>query len=316
MKGDVNMSRRKTTDDFKKEVKNLVGDEYTVLGEYKTNKDKIDLLHKKCSQIYSVTPNHFLNRGHRCSNCSTLKKKTTEDFRKEVEELGNNDYILIGEYKNNLTKVKILHINCNHTYEVTPANFIQGYRCPKCNKKVRKTTEIFKKEVEELSNGKYELLSEYKNNKTKVEILHKECNTIFEMRPNDFQQGNRCPKCSSLLPHGSKGIQIIREYLSNKGFIFKEEVTFPDCKYKQRLRFDFVIYDLESNIIFSIEYDGKQHYKPTFNNENKFNEQQIRDVIKNNYCKEKNIPLIRVSYKEKNISNYLNKCLTTIEKLR
>ena len=35
----------------------------------------------------------------------------------------------------------------------------------------------------------------YINNKTKLTFLHLVCNKTFEMRPNDFQQGYRCPHC-------------------------------------------------------------------------------------------------------------------------
>lgn len=309
------MSRRKTTEEFKNEVKEKVGDEYVVLGEYTTNKNHIEMYHTICKKSYTVTPNHFINRGHRCPHCSKLKKKTTEEVRKEIKELSNGEYELKSEYKSNNEHIQVKHIQCNTIYSVTRANFIEGYRCPNCFGKKQKTTKEFKKEVEDLGNGEYKLLSEYKNNKTKVEILHKKCNRLFHMRPNDFQQGNRCPYCSTIMPHGSKGIISIRNYLNEQGYDFDEEVTFPDCKYIKRLRFDFVIYNKYNEILFIVEYDGKQHYQPTFNNEKKFNEQQIRDEIKNNYCKENNYKLIRISYKEKDIPNYLNKCLTTIENL-
>lgn len=56
-----------------------------------------------------------------------------------------------------------------------------------------------------------------------------------------------------------------------------------------------------------IEYDGIQHYRPVdFGNgshtdiNNKFIITQKHDKIKNEYCKQNNITLIRVSYKDKN----------------
>ena len=60
---------RKTTREFKQEVYNLVGNEYSVLGEYITNKTKIKMRHNKCGYEYEVTPNSFLSTGNRCREC-------------------------------------------------------------------------------------------------------------------------------------------------------------------------------------------------------------------------------------------------------
>lgn len=38
---------------------------------------------------------------------------------------------------------------------------------------------------------------EYVSNKIKVALQHSKCNTSFETRPNNFQQGKSCPTCSN-----------------------------------------------------------------------------------------------------------------------
>lgn len=47
-----------------------------------------------------------------------------------------------------------------------------------------------------------------------------------------------------------------------------------------------------------IEYDGEQHYKPVefFGGEEGFKNAQYRDKIKNDYCENNNINLIRLPY--------------------
>jgi len=49
-----------------------------------------------------------------------------------------------------------------------------------------------------------------------------------------------------------------------------------------------------------IEYDGIQHFKPIkyFGGEEKFKFQQKTDFIKNEYCKNNNIKLLRIPYWE------------------
>lgn len=59
-------------------------------------------------------------------------------------------------------------------------------------------------------------------------------------------------------------------------------------------KFDFFI----DNKYF-IEYDGETHYKYNlhgWHNEEQLKAQQERDVIKNQWCKDNNIPLIRIPY--------------------
>lgn len=82
------MPKRKDTNKFKEEVYSLVGDEYTVLGEYTEATNKILLRHNNCldgdTYEYETTPSSFL-KGSRCPHCSRMKiilanKKTTKEF--------------------------------------------------------------------------------------------------------------------------------------------------------------------------------------------------------------------------------------------
>lgn len=60
---------RKTTSEFSEEIKNLVGDEYTLLSEYKTRHEKVELRHNECGENFLITPGNFLS-GSRCPSCA------------------------------------------------------------------------------------------------------------------------------------------------------------------------------------------------------------------------------------------------------
>lgn len=62
--------RAKTTEDFKKQVSDRVGDEYHVLSEYKNWKTKVKFRHEVCGHEYFAEPNGFL-QGRRCPKCNT-----------------------------------------------------------------------------------------------------------------------------------------------------------------------------------------------------------------------------------------------------
>jgi hypothetical protein len=111
--------------------------------------------------------------------------------------------------------------------------------------------------------------------------------------------GNICYKGSSYLITGvvqscgclkSKGEQKIIQILQDNNIPFKTQYYFSDCKNGQHyFYFDFFI-----NNQYLIEYDGIQHYQQTgWEDLEKIKQ---RDSIKNKYCKDKNISLIRIPY--------------------
>lgn len=71
------------------------------------------------------------------------------------------------------------------------------------------------------------------------------------------------------------------------------------CVNKLCLPFDFYIY--KDNIHYFIEYNGEQHYRPVFGRKNftkeeVFKKTQKNDLIKLNFCKQHNYPLLVIPY--------------------
>lgn len=90
----------------------------------------------------------------------------------------------------------------------------------------------------------------------------------------------------------SKGEQKIAELLEKNNINFIQEKTFEDCKFEDTnfpARFDFYVDNK-----YLIEYDGEQHFIDSFYGI--LEKIQKRDKIKNEYCKQHNIPLIRIPY--------------------
>lgn len=124
------------------------------------------------------------------------KMKTIEEYKKEVDELGNGEYeVLSNEYFGNKVKLRMLHKTCGFKYEVKPNVFLSGSRCPYCAGKVRKNTEYFKNEVKNLVGDEYTVIGEYTGTHRKIEFIHNKCGNEFSMNPDNFLQGQRCPKC-------------------------------------------------------------------------------------------------------------------------
>lgn len=88
----------------------------------------------------------------------------------------------------------------------------------------------------------------------------------------------------------SKGEEKIGLLLKKAKISYEKEKIFNDFR---PYRFDFYI-----NNSYIIEYDGKQHFQDySWGREHhSLQEIQERDMLKNNYCFNKNIPIIRIPY--------------------
>ena len=113
-----------------------------------------------------------------------------------------------------------------------------------------------------------------------------------------------------------EGEEKIKFYLNDKNIEYCRQHTFEDLtgntKRKTKLRFDF--YLPKHNLC--IEYDGKQHYVPvnfggcSDEQAEKIHLELIQnDKLKNKYCIDKDIQLIRISYIIKNVEEHLNNAL-------
>ena len=106
----------------------------------------------------------------------------------------------------------------------------------------------------------------------------------------------------------SKGEFKLNTIFKSLSYSFITEFTPKNLK--RKLRFDFYLPDYNCYI----EYDGIQHFIYTnsgWNTEEKYIETKERDSIKNQYCKEHNIKLIRIPYWDYNRLNeeYVQKAL-------
>lgn len=78
---------KKTTEIYKQEVYNLVGEEYSVLEEYKGALTPMKMRHNICGNIWEIKPNNFLSGNRRCPYCASSKGE------KKIEEYLNKNNI-------------------------------------------------------------------------------------------------------------------------------------------------------------------------------------------------------------------------------
>ena len=114
-------------------------------------------------------------------------------------------------------------------------------------------------------------------------------NHIRRSRPNG------CPYCRI-----SKAEIIAENYLTDQGYVFTTQFTDPSLRLTNVLKIDFVIF-LDGNK-YAIELNGKQHYvqanrsKDMELNIKNFTLYKLRDAKKVEWCAERGIPLLVISY--------------------
>ena len=192
-----------------------------------------------------------------------------------------------------IKKIEVKH-TCGYQWEAIPGNLLQGTSCPKCFGTFKKTTEQFIKELK-IVKPEITVIGEYVNNKTKIEVKHT-CGYKWEATPNSLLQGKSCPRCNE-----SKGEKFLSKFLKSNNIPFVTQFNLvKNPKTNCWLRSDFAILDKDKKTLFIIEYDGVQHFKPIdyFGGDTTLQAAQYRDSIKDEYCKENNIPFIRFNYKQ------------------
>lgn len=92
----------------------------------------------------------------------------------------------------------------------------------------------------------------------------------------------------------SKGEQKIFDLLKSVAVPFVQEKKFIECKDLAPLPFDFYLNSPNFGE-YVIEYDGEQHFKsiPGFDN---FNKTRKHDLLKNRFCWQHNIKIIRIPF--------------------
>lgn len=260
-----------------------------------------------CGNIFIRRYKDFINSKYKvCDNCyNIVHKSRIKEIDLVKEEIKKYGFIpIFKKYEGVHSKLDIMDSD--------------GYKGSMClinirkNSKISKFAKYNKFAIENIR--RYCLLNnfdciipdqEYNGWDCNIKVICK-CGREFLVNTTHLIDENQflCAYCSK---SKSAYETIVENWLKNNKINYKSQYKFKDCFYKKPLLFDF--YLEEHNI--AIEVDGEQHYRPIkFNNndtkkaEKQYKEVKIRDEIKNNYCSNNNINLIRISYKDINNKKY------------
>lgn len=223
-------------------------------------------------------------------------KKTKEAERKKEKR-----------HKKTLSDFTTIKRRCeNLSYCFSTKDFL----CEECH--IKSAPYYSKKEFIEIinkANRTITVTGEFIDSNTPIEYRCNICGSTYQGKPHALLERKcGCKKCNQ-----SFGERVISMYLYKNNIEYEIGKTFDDCRHKKKLRFDF--YLPKFNAV--IEYDGKQHYEPVVFSKSQcsISEHEIikyRDNIKNTYCKDNHIPLLRIKYTDADIENTINEFLKTL----
>ena len=233
------------------------------------------------------------------------------------DKVGKNQVELIryvekGKNRQWKCEFKCNTIDCNNTFIVYLNSVSSGNSqyCEKCNtlKSKKRGQQVgkqsYKKDyTKDNSNPFYSFIERTeKTDKDGIsywKIKCKKCGKEYEERPvylisEKRRKGNNPCSCWRNSKKDSKGSYKIEAVLKENNIKYIREYSFIDCLSEKgnMLYFDFYLPKYNC----CIEYDGEQHFFENSVFSQSLKEIENRDKIKNQYCKDNNIKLIRIPY--------------------
>ena len=190
---------RRTHEEFLNEVKRVHGDKITALGKYINNQTKVRLLCNGCHHEWESFHRNLIGGKQGCPECGrhNRKRKLRENYLKKVYEKFGDKIEILGEYVNNSTHILTKCHGHDVTWEVTPSTLLKSHGCSKCRSQaIRYSHEEYVQIMSKL-HPNIEVLGEYINSLTKVELRCKKCGHEWATAPNSSVGKKRgCPKCA------------------------------------------------------------------------------------------------------------------------
>ena len=287
--------------------------------DYNSNRKKVCIICPEHGEFWQTPSNHL--KGHGCPKCgnnTTIKstKFSLSDFIKKAHKIHGYKYDYSnGEYKNAITKIKIICPEHGEFY-ITPSKHLNGQGCPLCGRKklgmyIKSNTKEFIFKAKKIHGDKYDYSKvNYTNNHTKVCIIcpiHGE----FWQAPSSHLQGHCCPECGKKFGIAEKQVlKALREKYENV------EYQYPPKWLKSKTSPQTIDFYLpEYNI--GIEYQGRQHFysNKKFGGDEEFEKILKRDKRKFELCSNNEVKLFYVSFEKKIPDTYMDKIYHSIDEL-
>lgn len=246
-----------------------------------------------------------LINGIGCYYCG-IEKLSQQSFLSddEVQNRINkkNPHIKLLKYKGMETKAHCLCTKHNIEFDKTPyILFDANSGCKKCyaerlRDEMSMGIDEYKRRLS-IIHPSIEVIGEYINNSTPIEMYCKEHDYYFSLSPASMLNRLSCCSKSRVTYKEEQMCQLLERW----GYNITRQKTFDGCEDIRNLSYDVYLDDFN----IAIEFQGEQHYQIVrYSGESdaeaiwRLDYTQYHDQLKKEYCKKKHIRLICVPYWE------------------
>jgi hypothetical protein len=171
---------------------------YKINERYTDPKQKISITCNMGHTFFMVS-GCFLNNNRRCSKCAgNCPEQGKDKFLEKSKEKGCQ---VIGNYQGVRSKIKML-CPLNHEFSIKPNTFMNIKNdkicgCVHCSGNQQKKEKAFEELLIQANKDNYEIINKkYIDAHTKL-LFKCDHGHEFNMKPNSFKNGTRCPHCAS-----------------------------------------------------------------------------------------------------------------------
>lgn len=291
--------------------------------DFRNGDEKLDFLCGNCGAQYKMSWHAFVNVENKVCTCCYRKIRFNADYTEKrrntfdtyVEKAKEKGYKILSERIMSVKDKIDLEDKYGYRGRMSVSRFLKESGFEKFGAHNPYTLYNLRLLAKQNHSRCYIYDQAIKNGTRSMIKIKCECGNDFMVQLSHFIGGK--DKCNECRVKQSKIAQKVEEWLIAYNINYIKEQVFRDCKNNKgaTLRFDF--YVPEHNLC--IEVDGAQHYKPiTWHGVSKekaqqnFEITQQNDQIKNQYCKEHDINLLRLPFWQIENSNDYKTILNNI----
>lgn len=255
--------------------------------------------------LYYTELGNLLNTGRMPERFRYTNDYTIYNINRYLYLIGSKTRTISYKYINSHSKLEFVCGECGSVYSASTNHVISRNQhiCQKCSlikKGLRHRVHTDKVVAEFEKSGLVPLFDTYSGCDEKLKCIDNKGNHLF-ITYRSLAQRNKIGLHEYSISM-SRYESIVDRCLCDYGIHHSTQFVFDECRDKKVLRFDFAVYanDKDNAPCVLIEVDGQQHYSPiAFGGGDAvdvFTGVVRRDSIKDKYCTDNGIKLIRIPF--------------------
>jgi hypothetical protein len=205
----IEKKRKHTIDTVREYIKEQ--GETLITTTYNNPHDTLEIICKKCNQIYKTNFDRYRGQNTRCGLCCKNRKYDFSYVKQTVEKDGNK--LISTEYKNSKLPLSIECNVCKTITDTSFTNFRDGHWCKICfNEGRRLEYNSVKDHIEK--NGDKLLSLEYKNVDSNISV---ECGKCKNQQTTTFYKYKKGKWCKVCFKNIRFDYSYVKSYIENAG---------------------------------------------------------------------------------------------------